>query len=791
MSIRLWAQKRPVSLRRVIGTFLALALATGVATVPEAWTATYYVSTSGSNANTPAQAQSPATPWKTLTFVLAQTLAPGDVVQAQPGTYDTPGNGETFPLALVNGVTLQGNPANPSSTKVSAPAGNVVFQNSNSLSSQTTLTGLTITHDAAGGGAAVSLDVSSTVAMAPQITHNAFVGFTADTAIAIDDQGGGTTRSFTGLIDHNTFSQFLGGIHVQADGSGTGGTFSPTISNNTFTSQGIDGIGIVVQSSFGGTVAPTIQGNTMTGVGLFGIEGNVASLTSSGATFQPVVQQNQVGTAAAADVGVLFALHSFNVGKSAVVFSPTISGNTVTGPGGIVVVVGTTSSSAGTAGTFTSNATISGNTLSGQTKNPAIVAAFQPLGTPAIGTFNANWTIDNNTVTGPGSDGILVQTTTQSGHNLGTAGGSLKINVTNNVVTNAGAGGVVADLPGVNAPNLSRAVHIQGNTVSGSQASGISVGYVPVAANVLAEDTQVRDNYLHGNTQAGLEVSSGFDVTRTAGGVPLVRCNTITGNMGDGIRHDSSASFAVDYGTASSPGNNTLSGNTTSGQFDFDNLVSTSQTAQNNWWGSAGGPNPATQIHGNVKYMPFLTMPPSVAMIPLTVTVVNDVPPPGPSVGDTLRYTATITMSNTCGCSQAVFTSAIPANVSEVAGSASASQGTVVSENPIQVNLGSLLASSPPITVQWNVVVNSGTSVSAQGFLSCNGASLPSNDPSNPTPGSPTVTTLVAPAIASVPTLGETGVAALIGGLLFAGLAVLRRRRLGDAAASDLHPPAP
>jgi hypothetical protein len=790
MSIRLWTHERSGSLRRLIGTFLALALASGVATVPEAWTTTYYVSTSGSNANTPAQAQNPATPWKTLSFALAQTLAPGDVVQAQPGTYDTPGNGEAFPLALVNAVTLQGDPTNPASTKISAPAANAVFANNNSLSSATTLSGFTITHDADGTIPALSFVVSSSVSMTPNITRNAFLGLTNGTAISIGDEGSGTTRAWTGIIDHNTFSQGLLGTVVQADESGTGGTFSPIITNNTFTGQTEAGVALVVASSFGGTVQPTIQNNTMTGELGFGIQG-VMSLTSSGAAFKPSVLQNQI----TAKAGVSFSLRSFNVGTSAVEFSPTISGNTVTnGSSGIVVTVGTSSSSAGTAGTFTSDVTISGNTLSGQTPFPSIVAAFQPLGKTAIGTFNATWTIDNNTVTGPGLLGILVQTTSQSqtaGHSLGTAGGSLKINVTNNVVTNAGTDGVLAFLPGVTAPNLNRAVHVQGNTVSGAGLSGIDVNYTPVGSKVLSEDTQVRDNYLHGNAQVGLEIASPFDALKTGGGAPLVHCNTITGNLGNGIQHDGSASFAVDYGTAGSPGNNTLSGNTTSGGFDFNNQASLSQTAQNNWWGSASGPNPATQINGSVNYIPFLTQAPSAAMIPLTVTLVNDVPPTGPSIGDTLRYTATINMSNTCGCSQAVFTSAIPANVTEQAGSASTSQGAVVSENPITVNLGSLLASSPPITVQWNVVVNSGTAVSAQGFLSCNGASLPSNDPSNPTPNSPTVTALVMQAIAAVPTLGEAGIAALTVGLLLAGLAVLRRRRLGEAAAGDSYPPAP
>src|ERR1700724_3189470 len=279
-------------LRRVVSAVVALALASGGATVREAWTATYYVATTGSNGNTPAQAQNPATPWKTLTHALAQPLATGDVIQVQPGTYDSVVNGETFPLSLVDGVTVKGDPNNPSSTTVTAPAGNAVFVNQSSLSNLTALTGLTITHDTVDTAPDLSFSVSSSATMAPQITFNRFVGSGngQEDGIDITDEGGNTTRGFPGLID-----------------------------NNTFTTLSFAAIDIHVDSSFGGTVAPLIQGNTVSGALVGAILGQM-SLTSSGsgATFQPTVQNNTLGADAAACDVVACRRTSFRRNKGAV-----------------------------------------------------------------------------------------------------------------------------------------------------------------------------------------------------------------------------------------------------------------------------------------------------------------------------------------------------------------------------------------------------------------------------------------------------------------------------------------
>jgi hypothetical protein len=771
------------TLRRVISAAVALALASGVATVPEAWTATYYVATTGSNGNSATQAQSPATPWQTLTHALALPPVPGDVIQLQPGTYNA-ALGEVFPLPMISGVTIQGNAGNPSSTTISAPDTDDVFSSFVTLSSATTLSGLTITHDAPSDRVGLAFSLSSSVTMAPQVTHDSFVGVAGgpDLGIGIFDQGAGTTRGFTGLIDHNTFTDFQG-IEIAGDFAGPG-TLSPTISNNTFTAD-LVAIGLDISSSFGGTMAPLIQGNTVTGVAE-GVAGEMTLSGSSGATFQPAIENNHLATVNAFDTaGAFLQLNRFNAGKGSVVFSPTVSGNTISGAAtGIGIVMGTTStdtSSAGTAATVTSNATISGNTISGAAA-AGIGAAFLPLGnSPDFGTFNANWTISNNTATGPGIFGIVASTGDSSSNpfSLGNATGTMQLKVTGNAVSNYGLANIATFLPGLQAANVARSVRLQGNGSQGS-GTGIGIGYGP--PNVQTEDMEVRDNYLHANTGTGLGFSLiGEGQPETT--LPLVRCNTITGNTLDGIVHAAATSFAVDYGsTRTSPGLNTISGNTSDGGADFANLSPLTQVAQNNYWGSPTGPVPA-QFVGNVTFSPFLSAPPAVASIPLTVTVIHDVTPPGPSVGDTLRYTATITMSDTCGCAQAVFSAPIPANVTEQAGSAMTSQGTVTSENPLSVNLGSLTATSSPIIVQWDVIANAGPTVSSQGTLTCNGETTLSNDPTTTAPLDPTVTPIAGGVpIAQVPTLGAAGMAGLAGGLVLAGLFLLRRRRRWSGA---------
>ncbi len=179
-------------LRRFIGVALASVLCLGTVAIPGVWAATYHVNDdTGDDARTSAQAQNPATPWKTISHAVGEpTLVPGDVISVAAGTYNA-ALGESFPLTMVDGVAIIG--AGPAVTTVSGPAATVLFRNANTpLASGTTLSGLTLTHDAANiANAGMSFTLAS-VAMAPEISGNSFVG------LAVNDHGIEITDSAAG-----------------------------------------------------------------------------------------------------------------------------------------------------------------------------------------------------------------------------------------------------------------------------------------------------------------------------------------------------------------------------------------------------------------------------------------------------------------------------------------------------------------------------------------------------------------------------------------------------------------
>jgi len=225
--------------RKTLGWGLVLFLLSGAVTVPEVWAATYYVNAAtGDNGRSPAMAQSSSTPWKTLTKALAN-VASGDDVQVASGTYDA-ALGESYPLELKSGVAIEG--AGKATTTLSAPAGTDVFYNHDTpLSSGTTLTGFTLTHDGTSSGQSLIDLEPETVDMAPVISDNAFQskGSPYEYGLSVEsDTDSLVAHSFSGTISNNTFDGFYVGVYLSAElEAEPGGSviFSPTVSGNTFT----------------------------------------------------------------------------------------------------------------------------------------------------------------------------------------------------------------------------------------------------------------------------------------------------------------------------------------------------------------------------------------------------------------------------------------------------------------------------------------------------------------------------------------------------------------------------
>jgi len=117
------------------------------------------------------------------------------------------------------------------------------------------------------------------------------------------------------------------------------------------------------------------------------------------------------------------------------------------------------------------------------------------------------------------------------------------------------------------------------------------------------------------------------------------------------------------------------------------------------------------------------------------------------SPGDTLSYTVAISNTGNTDATGVVFTDPIPANTSVVAGSVTTSQGTVDSEDPVQVTVGTI-APAATVNISFNVLIDNPlpagvTEISNQGTVSSNEVpDEPTDDPDTVPDDDPTNTTV-------------------------------------------------
>jgi len=115
--------------------------------------------------------------------------------------------------------------------------------------------------------------------------------------------------------------------------------------------------------------------------------------------------------------------------------------------------------------------------------------------------------------------------------------------------------------------------------------------------------------------------------------------------------------------------------------------------------------------------------------------------------GDTLSYSITISNTGNTEATGVVFTDPIPVNTAVVVGSVATSQGTVDSEDPVQVTVGTIAAGAT-VTISFQVVIDSPipagvTTISNQGVVTSNEVpDEPTDDPDTPPDDDPTDTPL-------------------------------------------------
>src|SRR5713101_7554233 len=200
----------------------------------------YYVSAAGADANPGTQ----SLPFKTITHAMSVATTSGSTVHVSPGTYDTPGNNEVFPITVPAGVLLIGDETNKG-------GGNT----------PTSIVGGGLAPGAAAGSIGVALlpGMGSTIA-----------GFTITNANgSFTERRGLILRKNTVTLRNNTVTGATHKVGVYVDAS-----TNHVMTGNRIVDNGGSSAGSGLAFSKGG-VGSKVENNVITGNG-FGVEYDVA-----------------------------------------------------------------------------------------------------------------------------------------------------------------------------------------------------------------------------------------------------------------------------------------------------------------------------------------------------------------------------------------------------------------------------------------------------------------------------------------------------------------------------------
>ena len=767
---------------------------------------TFYVNaTTGSDGNSAIQAQSGASPWKSITKAIGDpAVMPGDTIQVMPGLYDTVGNGETFPLMLVDGVAILGNISDPTLTTISAPAGtHAFFNNGGSLSASTRLAGFTLTHDTqTADDRLVFINMQTSDIQSPRIDHNRFLSDDddEDRGVYFEDDSTGPGE-FTGIIEDNEFDTVWAAVWGLVNEPGAN-VMSPLVRNNTFTNCDYP-LNFTASSSAAGTIAPMVTGNRTTG--------------TTEADIFLWVETNEDG----------------------LMFSPTVTGNSFTGEGSgfFAVAYGDLSS----AESLTITPTIENNTFSGHTNG----GYFYFYASWGSGNVNADVSVSNNTFTDSGGiqfyntgadSGVDFENTVNFNGNRfiggefsaiyfeaelvnGASDFDVTYNANGNYINKEASflsDAITFNLQDVRAdPEDSFTLNAIGNLVRGGDpddpntigfAEGIFIlmeyptNYDSFSAtlrgNTLTRliedgidldlsglfeggsaDVQIRDNHMSENGLAGLDVLW-FDPNEVIAEPITVRCNTFTSNDFPGVYLPGYLGAEPNFGTdPNDPGLNSFVGNDIFfGPYELYTDEANPILAQGNWWGTTTGIDDLIRDDnedggaGAVDFSNFLTSAPTTTVVDdMMLTLIDDVDPVGPSMGDTLRVTVTLDASGTCTGAFYHYEGPIPANSTYVQDSLTTTDGYPIqplpwTNDPVFVQ-GIEIPPGGSATITYDVIAGEGMELTTDG-------SVESGNIGNQAVGPASVEL----ATASIPTVGEWGMIVLSLMLIMTSLVVIRRR---------------
>lgn len=557
----------------------------------------------------------------------------------------------------------------------------------------------------------------------------------------VDGSGFPLTLTYTSMQrrEHQLDLTVSGNTITESPNSGIYGTFrsfssasmdlAVQVEGNSVTDVGGHGITLDVGGlrSSHGEIDLTLSNNTISGAGINGLYAGFSSLSSGALDASVAIRENSVFSSQGPGIDTgWFALNSMSFDSDIAVTDNYVDG---TQGSGMSVRLEGLNSTAQRSRTFVAGNSISGhstygvnvtgsNWTNGSAESSVMVVGntvsktgYEGLhvGYANLSSMAATLDVDvlNNRADGY-FDAINVSLTSSS-----SARGDVDMNISGNTVVDPGSdgAGVLLDMYG-----LSDNLRYQSLDVSGNQIDGQSLGMLllPRGESTASNYMRVADNHVINARNFGIKVLS------AGAGSPVVMMsgNTVTGNGGAGISLSAGQAEVLDVapdlggGLLGSPGFNTLSGNGTGGEVNFDlvNGFPDTVAARNNFWGTTADidaridDDNETEGRGAVDFTGSRSAQPTAAFEgTYTAVLLEDVAPVGPSAGDTLRYTATLRSTGQIGHGVAGLYSEMSSNVAIVTGSVHTSRGIDYSRTrDLRVALGSLPAGETA-TVTWDL----------------------------------------------------------------------------------------